>query len=154
MSRSENVLHAKCMALYIYIMKMEDSEGSMHFFMRLFSPADTTHEPVHYLPYPLSLIQKYSHHPPPYRSHLTFQASCYLSSSPNRSLSCPRKKLARHWYLWWRDLLGILAFTKLWCWKVIMPIFSGLIPPSLHLKRSWNLIFKNLNKFLFLKLFF
>jgi hypothetical protein len=42
----------------------------------------------------------------------------------------------------------------LWCWKVIMPIFSGLIPPSLHLKRSWNLIFKNLNKFLFLKLFF
>ena len=77
-------------------MKMEDSEGSMHFFMRLFSPADTTHEPVHYLPYPLSLIQKYSHHPPPYRSHLTFQASCYLSSSPNRSLSCPRKKLARH----------------------------------------------------------
>jgi hypothetical protein len=24
----------------------------------------------------------------------------------------------------------------LWCWKVIMPIFSGLIPPSLHLKCS------------------
>jgi len=107
------VSHAIYIYIYIYIMKMEDSEGSMHFFMRLFSPADTTHEPVDYLPYPLSLIQKYNHHPPPYRSHLTFQASCSLSSSPDRSLSCPVKNTCSTLILVVACSSRYLSFTKL-----------------------------------------